>query len=102
MLGHDQVDYLDPNAVVDLISASTLLGRYLKGPGSIFNCSRADFTSVPIDATVPTCTPRSFTFRAVFHHQTRPVRHQRERDVGVEGAGERRGGECDQDPDQDE
>ena len=31
--------YLDPNAVVDLISASRLLGRYLNGPGSIFSCS---------------------------------------------------------------
>src|SRR3977135_4062664 len=31
--------YFDPNAVVDLISASTLLGRYLNGPGCIFSCS---------------------------------------------------------------
>ena len=31
--------YLDPKAVVDLISASRLLGRYLKGPGSIFSLS---------------------------------------------------------------
>src|SRR5882757_9542541 len=31
--------YLAPNAVLDLISASTLLGRYRKGPGSIFRFS---------------------------------------------------------------
>src|SRR3981081_1627648 len=59
--------YLAPNAVLDVISASTLLGRYWNGPGSIFRFSfdrsvPATPESAPMDATSPTWTPRNFTF----------------------------------------
>src|ERR1700744_517645 len=58
--------HLAPKAVLDLISASTLLGRYWNGPASIFRGSfeRADPgtpASAPMDATSPTWTPRNFT-----------------------------------------
>ena len=58
--------YLAPNAVLDLISASRLLGRYLNGSGSIFrlsfDTSPAAPVSAPMSVTSPTWTPRSFTF----------------------------------------
>ena len=57
--------YLAPNAVLDLISASTLLGRYWNGPGYIFSFSFEESQppdSAPMDATSPTWTPRNFTF----------------------------------------
>src|SRR6476620_8066729 len=58
--------YLAPNAVLDLISASRLLGRYLKGSGSIFrlhsDTAPAAPVCVPILVTSPTWTPRNLTF----------------------------------------
>ena len=41
-------------------------------------------------------------FGAGFHHQSGPVRHQRQRDVSAKCAGERGGGQRDQTSDQDE
>ena len=53
--------YLAPNAVLDLISASTLLGRYWNGSESIFKCKDARLESLPMELTSPIWTPRNFT-----------------------------------------
>ncbi len=71
--------YLAPKAVLDLISASRLLGRYWNGPGSILRVSFESAVpgtpaSAPMDATSPTWTPRNFTF-APFS-MTRPARSE--------------------------
>src|SRR5436190_23095999 len=57
--------YLAPNAVLDLISASTLFGRYWNGTGSILRFSFERSTpapeSAPMEETSPIWTPRNFT-----------------------------------------
>ena len=56
--GMTRSTYLAPKAVLDLISASTLLGRYWNGRGSILNVSvdkvpPGPAGMVPIAATTP-------------------------------------------------
>ena len=90
--------YLAPKAVLDLISASTLLGRYsnvaridlqlqLRQVGPTRICLGADgFDFADLDAA-------QLDLGAVLHDQPGPVGHQRERNGGSQRAGEQQGGQ---------
>ena len=87
--------YLAPNAVLDLISASTLLGRYWNGPGSIFRFSDGEVAPlVGADgADLADLDAAQLDLGAVLHDQAGPVGDQRERDERARCAGEQHGGQ---------